>query len=69
MEGIFEALLQVLVEIVFEIVGELVWGPIEHIVSSDFWSFYNCKLPTSNSFSNEIITLDITNQNKEIFKK
>ena len=66
MEGIFEALLQLLVEIAFEIVGAIAEGLIEFISSSDFW---NRKQPITGSFSNEIITLDIQNYNKEIFKK
>jgi hypothetical protein len=69
MEGIFEALLQILVEIVFEIVGEIVGGIVEYICSSDFADFLNRKLPVNNSFSNEIITLDIQNYNLGDFKK
>jgi hypothetical protein len=69
MEGIFEVLLQILVEVVFGIVEEIVGGLIEHVVSGDFWNFPNRRLSESTSFSNEIITLDIFNHNKEIFKK
>lgn len=61
MEGIVEALLQVLVEIVFEIVGEIVGGMIEYIASFEFLGSSNRKLPTTVSFSDEIITLDILN--------
>jgi hypothetical protein len=69
MEGIVEALLQLLVEIAFEIVGAIAEGLIEFICSSDFWNFFNRPLPERDSFSSEIITLDIFNQNKEILKK
>ena len=69
MEGIFEALLQVLVEIVFAIVEEIVGGLFEYTCSPDFWSFLSRNQPESISFSNEIITLEIFNHNKETIKK
>ncbi len=69
MEGIFEAPLQFFVELVFETVGEIVGGMVEYIFSSDFSHFLNRNLPFTASFSDEIITLDILNQNKETFTK
>ena len=69
MEGIFEALLQILVEIVFGIFEEIVGGVIDYIFSSDFWNFLSRNQTESRSFSNELITLEIINYNKEIVKK
>jgi hypothetical protein len=69
MEGISEALLQFFVELVFETVEEIVGGLVEYIFSSDLSQFLNRNLPFTASFSDEITTLDILNQNKETFTK
>jgi hypothetical protein len=73
MEAIFETLLQFLAEIVFEIIkeviGEIFTGMIEYVTSIDFSGILNRNFLANVSFSEEIITLDILNQNKETIKQ
>lgn len=70
MEAIFEALLyfafELISEIVEEIFGEMLEVFIESIFSGNFLAYLNHNLPESASISNEIISLNILNQNKEI---
>ena len=69
MEAIFEALLYFAFELVSEIAGEIfgtiLEGVFESILSGDFLTYLNRNLPESASISNEIISLNILNQNKE----
>lgn len=66
MEGIFEALFSFVFEIVLETVGEVIGEIGECILSSDFLTYLNNKLPESISVSTEIIALDIQDYKKEI---
>lgn len=68
MEEIGEALFSVVFEIVGEVAGEVINDVVENFLSSELLTFINSKLPIANTFSSEIITLDIqvNNYKKEI---